>query len=144
MIDGSCVTEQVFGGLISSGRMPRTTAQSDAPTAVESVLKSFPYATFFVVIFVVVLKNEHAVALYDMAAENLGIGRMQLALLVVILAGIIFIFWKLLVTFLEGQKEAVKRELIKDVERLALIRLFGATGKECFNHGFQMFPTVCR
>lgn len=111
--------------------MPRTTAHNNAPpTAVESVLKSFPYATFFVVVFVVVLKNEHAVAIYDMAAENLGIGRVQLAVLAAILVGISFIFWKLLVTFLEGQKEAVKRELIRDIERLALIRLFEATGKK--------------
>lgn len=122
--------------------MPRTTAHNNAPTAVESVLKSFPYATFFVVVFVVILKNEHAVAIYDMAAENLGIGKVQLAVLAAILVGIGFIFWKLLVTFLEGQKEAVKRELIRDIERLALTRLFEATGNERFNHSLSS-PFTC-
>lgn len=98
------------------------------PTATETILKSFPYATFFIVIFVVVLKNEHAVALYDMAAYQLGIGRMQFAILLMIVTGISFIFWKLLVIYLDNQNDAVKRELIGDIERVALMRLFDATG----------------
>ena len=97
-------------------------------TRTETILKTFPYATFFVVIFVVVLKNEHAVALYDMAANQLGIGRMQFAILLMIVTGIAFIFWKLLVIYLDNQNEAVKRELIGDIEREALMKLFEATG----------------
>jgi hypothetical protein len=102
------------------------------PTAMETILKTFPYATFFIVIFVVALKNEHAVALYDMAAYQFGIGRMQFAILLMILTGISFIFWKLLVIYLDNQNEAVQRELIGDIERVALMRLFEATGNSSF------------
>jgi hypothetical protein len=117
------------------------------PTATETILKTFPYATFFVVIFVVVLKNEHAVALYDMAAYQLGIGRMQFAILLMILTGISFIFWKLLVIYLDNQNEAVQRELIGDIERVALMRLFEATGNSYLSftylsYHFQSLFTV--
>ena len=92
------------------------------------MLKSFPYATFLVVAFIVVLKNDHAVAIYDMAAYELGIGRVQLLLLILILLMIGTIFWKLLAIYIKSKKEAVQREIIGDTERLSLIRLFEATG----------------
>lgn len=118
--------------------MPRRTVLPDNPTTAETVLKSFPYATFFIVIFVVVLKNEHAVALYDMAAYQLGIGRMQFAIFLMIVTGISFIFWKLLVIYLDNQNEAVKRELIGDIERVALMKLFEATGGSSHIHDSRL------
>lgn len=97
-------------------------------TGIETILKSFPYATFFMVLFVVVLKTDHAIALYDMAAYELGIGRIQLLLLFLILLFIGTIFWKLLSAYIKNKKEAVRREIVGDTERLSLIRLFDATG----------------
>lgn len=97
-------------------------------TGIETILKSFPYATFFMVLFVVVLKTDHAIALYDMAAYELGIGRIQLLLLFSILLFIGTIFWKLLSAYIKNKKEAVRREIVGDTERLSLIRLFDATG----------------
>lgn len=80
------------------------------------------------VLFVVVLKTDHAIALYDMAAYELGIGRIQLLLLFLILLFIGTIFWKLLSAYIKNKKEAVRREIVGDTERLSLIRLFDATG----------------
>ena len=108
--------------------MPSPILPTESSTGLETILKSFPYASFFMVIFVVVLKNDHAVALYDMAAYELGIGRVQLLLLISILLMIGTIFWKLLASYIKSKKEAVRREIIGDIERLSLIRLFTATG----------------
>jgi cbb3-type cytochrome oxidase subunit 3 len=101
---------------------------TESLTGVETILKSFPFATFFMVLFVVVLKTDHAIALYDMAAYELGIGRIQLFLLFFILLFIGTIFWKLLSAYIKSKKEAVRREIVGDTERLSLIRLFDATG----------------
>ena len=119
-------------------------------TGLERAIKSFPFATFLMVSLVIFLKNDHAVALWDMAAFNavdlwdtaalkvlaifdmdayeLGIGRVQLFLLISILVMIGTIFSKLLSTDIKNKKDAVRREIVGDVERLSLIRLFEATG----------------
>ena len=108
--------------------MTSSVLPTESLTGVETMLKSFPYATFFMVLFVVVLKTDHAIALYDMAAYELGIGRIQLLLLFLILLFIGTIFWKLLSAYIKSKKEAVRREIVGDTERLSLIRLFDATG----------------
>ena len=108
--------------------MSSSVLPTESLTGVETMLKSFPYATFFMVLFVVVLKTDHAIALYDMAAYELGIGRIQLLLLFLILLFIGTIFWKLLSAYIRSKKEAVRREIVGDTERLSLIRLFDATG----------------
>lgn len=108
--------------------MSSSVLPTESLTGVETMLKSFPYATFFMVLFVVVLKTDHAIALYDMAAYELGIGRIQLLLLFLILLFIGTIFWKLLSAYIKSKKEAVRREIVGDTERLSLIRLFDATG----------------
>jgi hypothetical protein len=108
--------------------MSASVLPTESLTGVETILKSFPYATFFMVLFVVVLKTDHAIALYDMAAYELGIGRIQLLLLFLILLFIGAIFWKLLSAYIKSKKEAVRREIVGDTERLSLIRLFDATG----------------
>jgi hypothetical protein len=110
--------------------MSSSVLPTESLTGIETMLKSFPYATFFMVLFVVVLKTDHAIALYDMAAYELGIGRVQLLLLVLILLFIGTIFWRLLSAYIKSKKEAVRREIVGDTERVSLIRLFDATGNK--------------
>lgn len=108
--------------------MSSSVLPTESLTGIETMLRSFPYATFFMILFVVVLKTDHAIALYDMAAYELGIGRIQLLLLILILLFIGTIFWRLLSAYIRSKKEAVRREIVGDAERLSLIRLFDATG----------------
>jgi uncharacterized membrane protein len=97
-------------------------------TWTETILKSFPFATFFIVLLVIILKNEHAVAIYEMAAHEMGISNAQLSVVILVVFIILGILWKVTVHFLEAQKEAVEKQIVDDIERAALIRLFEATG----------------
>lgn len=108
--------------------MTSTIASADTATFAESVIKAFPFATFFIVIVVIVLKNEHAIALYDMGADELRMSRGSFTLLIITVTVILFALCRLVAYYLERQKLAVEREIINENERAALVQLFESTG----------------
>lgn len=110
--------------------MARVTAPTEDVTFAESAMKAFPFATFFIVIVVIVLKNEHAIALYDMGADELGLSRVSFALSICTIIVVIFLLCRLVAYYLERQKIAVEKEIIHESERAALIKLFEATGDD--------------
>ena len=110
--------------------MASATTPTDSVTFAESVVKAFPFATFFIVIVVIVLKNEHAIALYDMGADELGISRVSFALSICAIIVIIFSLCRSVAYYLERQKIAIEKEIIHERERAALVKLFEATGDD--------------
>ena len=101
----------------------------DETSTVENIIKAFPYATFLIVLIMVIIKNEHAIAIYDMGAYELGISRMFFAVCILGFILLLLGLWKLLSYYLKKQKERVAKEIVFDKERAGLIRLFEATGK---------------
>ena len=101
----------------------------DETSTVENIIKAFPYATFLIVLIMVIIKNEHAIAIYDMGAYELVISRMFFAVCILGFILLLLGLWKLLSYYLKKQKERVAKEIVFDKERAGLIRLFEATGK---------------
>ena len=53
------------------------------------------------------MKREHAIAIYDMAGYELGMGRIQFAVFIFVIIFILYSLWRVVLHYLDRQKEEV-------------------------------------